>query len=221
MQVVGDGFVAFTALPLAVRANGEIFANDFWRGALAVTGAVFSFIFIRALFRLLQGYRPRLDEQGRRRLKLKGKLFALLGLWLLALAFVPALGSEAIALPLWHKIGYGITGALNLLVGVVSQSDPARHLQMQRVRSGEGVRGRARILRANDTGAIVNDMPQVRIDFSIEVEGRDPYETTDKIVMQQSKLALLIPGSTVGVTVDQVNPHVFHLDWDDWQGPSG
>lgn len=221
IQIAGDGFVAVTALYLAVRGEGDIFANEVWRGALAVTGAFYSFIFIRAVFRLSQGYRPRLDGQARRRTKRKGKLFALLGLWLLALALIPALGSEAIALEVWHKVGYGITGALNLLVGLIAQWDPTKHLQTQRVRSGEGLKGRARILRANDTGTSVNDAPQVKIDLSIEVEGRDPYEASDKIVMQRAKLALLIPGSTVGVTVDHANQEVFHLDWDDWQAPSG
>lgn len=220
VQIAGDAFVAATALSLAIGESEGVFASDVWRAVLGATGALFAFVAVRALVRVAQGYRPRLDEDGRRRSRRKGKVFAALGLWLLALALVPAVSENAIALETWHKIGYGITGAMNLIVGLIVQWDPTKLLQAERVRSGDGLKGRARILRANDTGTSVNDAPQVKIDFILEVDDREPYEASDKIVVQQAKLALLIPGSTLGVTVDRVNPEVFHLDWDDWRAPS-
>lgn len=217
----GDAFVGAASLSLALRGDTpDVFAAEVWRVVLGAMGALFTFVSLRFVLRAARGYQPPGGPERLRRAQRNGKFFALLGLWLLALALIPAVGENTIDLEPRLKVGYGIAGALNLLVGLVIQWDPTRFLQHQRVREGVGVKGRARIVRANNTGVYINESPQIEIDLRIEVEGREPYDASDKIVMQQAKLALLVPGSSVGVTVDTVDPTVFHLDWDDWRAPS-
>ncbi len=214
-------FLGAAGLFIAARGSGggADFESDFWRIALGATGAFYTFIFIRALYRAQTAYRPRFDRDTHRRSAMWGKLHAVLGLWFVLLAVVPPLGDATIELEPWLKVGYGIGGGWTLITGLLAQWNPTRFVQSQRVEAGEGRPARAFILRANDTGVFINERPQVKIDFRIEIEGETPHEASDKIVMQQSKLALLIPGSSVAAIVDRINPDVFHLNWDDWRGP--
>lgn len=78
----------------------------------------------------------------------------------------------------------------------MAQWDPTGFLREQKVREGVGIKGRARIVNANNTGVFINEQPQIEIDFRIEIPGRDPYDASDKIVMhhlRQSRCRLWFP----------------------------
>lgn len=206
------------ALDEGFRRGKVEFSNDVWRVVLGAIGVLAAFIGVRALVRAARGERrsltPELHQRGARR----GKILIAVGVGLLAAAIVPAIGDATVAFSGWAKLVYIVAGALSVLLGLVFQWNPTRYIRQQRVARGQGRPGVARIVSASDTGASVNDAPQVKIEFELDVGGQT-HLVSDKIVMQRARLALLIPGSTVNVLVDQVDPNVFHIDWDSWKGP--
>lgn len=199
-------------------ADKAAFAGDAWRGALALLGALLAFLGVRAVIRGLNGETRRLTPELHRRASRRGKILVAVGAALLAVTLVPALAAQTIEFSGWTRPAYAVAGGLFILQGLVFQWNPTRYIRQQRVAKGQGRPGVARIVRANDTGRTINDAPQVKIEFELEVGGRT-YEVSDKIVMARAKLALLIPGSTVNVLVDNVDPTVFHIDWDSWKAP--
>lgn len=211
--------IGATSIWLAVSEEKARFAADAWRVALGVLGAWIAFLGARGLVRFLNGETTRLTAELHRRGQVRGKILFVIGVALFAVAVVPALGAETIEFLGWTKLVYIAAGVVFVIQGLVFQWNPTRFIRQQRVREGQGRPGVARIVSANDTGASVNDAPQVKIEFELEVGGRT-YEVSDKIVMERAKLALLIPGSTVNVLVDRIDPNVFHIDWDSWKGPA-
>lgn len=195
------------------------FANDAWRAVFGAVGALLVFLALRGIVRTLRGETHRLTPELYRRARARGRVLILVGLAFLAMAVVGPVSDETVSFDDWTKPFYIGGGAYLALMGLVFQWNPTRTIRQERVRRGEGRPGVATILRASDTGTSVNDQPQVRIDFELEVGGRT-YEVSDKIVMERAKLALLIPGAAVNVLVDRVDPNVFHVDWDSWKAPS-
>ena len=199
-------------------AGKAAFASDAWKAVFGLVGATLVFLALRGWVRSLRDERPRLTPQLFRRGKLWGRVLIALGVVFFALAVVQPLADETVAFSGWVKTTYIVGGVYLVLMGLVLQWNPTRQIRQQRVARGEGLPGTARIVSASDTGTSVNDAPQVKIDFELEVGGRT-HLVSDKIVMERAKLALLIPGSTVDVLVDRVDPNVFHIDWDSWSGP--
>lgn len=195
------------------------FSGDAWRGVLALVGAGLTFLALRAAVRTVQGRSPKLTPALHRRARNRGRVLILAGAGLFTMALVAPVADVTISFSGWAKPFYAGAGVYLTLMGLAFQWNPTRTIREQRVRAGEGRPGIARIVRAGDTGVSINDAPQVKIDFEIEVGGRT-HLTSDKIVMERAKLALLIPGSTVNVLVDRVDPNVFHVDWDSWKPPA-
>jgi hypothetical protein len=202
----------------AFAADKAAFAHDVWRGALGLLGALLAFIGVRAVIRGMKGETRRLTPELHRRASRRGKILVAVGAALLAVTLFPALADETIDFSGPLTWIYAIAGGLFILQGLVFQWNPTRFIRQQRVAKGQGRPGVARIVSADDTGRTINDAPQVKIEFELEVGGRT-YQVSDKIVMARAKLALLIPGSTVNVLVDNVDPNVFHIDWDSWKAP--
>lgn len=206
------------ALQVDLGGAGAAFANDVWRGVFGVVGGVLVFLALRAMVRTLRAEPRTLTPDLQRRTALRGRILIAIGTAFFALG-VGVMASSTIALDGWVRPFYVVGGIYLVFMGLVFQWNPTRYIRQQRVREGQGRPGVARIVRANDTGTSVNDAPQVNIEFELEVGGRT-YEVSDKIVMERAKLALLIPGSTLNVLVDRVDPNVFHIDWDSWKGPA-
>lgn len=200
-------------------ADGKAtFAAEAWRVVFGLVGAGLVFLSLRGMLRMLNGSAPSLTPERRRRAALRARALIVVGLVFFVVAAVEAVGDETVSLTGWAKPFYLGGGAYLVLVGLLMQWDPTRFTRLQRVARGEGRPGVARIVHASDTGRIINHAPQVKIDFEIEVGGRT-YLASDKIVIEQAKLALLIPGSEVDVVVDRVDPNVFHVHWDSWRPP--
>ena len=210
------------AVALAVNeefARGKAaFASDAWKIALGVTGAGLAFLAVRGIVRNLNDSVPTRTEERRRSGRIGGRILLLAGLGLIAVATSDALAESSIAFESWAKPFFLGGGIYLTLMGLVLQMNPAPMLARQRLAQGEGLQGTATILRANDTGTTMDGAPQVEVDFEVEVEGRK-YEASQRLVMEQAKLALLIPGSTVKVAVDREAAAVFTVDWDSWRGP--
>lgn len=217
-------FVGVVSIGLALDdgfAAGKVaFAADAWRAVLGGFGVLLAFLGARGFVRTLTGHRRQLTPELHRRAATRGKILLVVGAGLLAIAVIPAFRDETIDFSSWTKPLYIATGILFIVQGLAMQWNPTRFIRQQRIARGEGRPGTVRIVRASDTGTSVNDMPQTRIEFELEVGGQT-HLVSDKIVMERAKLALLIPGSTMNVLVDRVDPNVFHIDWDSWKPPAG
>lgn len=206
------------ALELDMGGARAGFANDVSRAVFGGIGLVLSFFALRAMVRTMQAEPRTLTPELERRAARRGRVLIVIGTAFFAMA-VGVMATSTVALGGWAKPFYIVAGIYLVLMGLVFQWNPTRFIRQQRIAKGQGRPGVARIVRANDTGTSVNDAPQVKIEFELEVGGRT-YEVSDKIVMERAKLALLIPGSTLNVLVDRVDPNVFHIDWDSWKGPA-
>ncbi|MDQ3982143.1 MAG: hypothetical protein M3271_05625 [Actinomycetota bacterium] len=210
------------ALALAVSedsASGKAaFSHDAWRVALGVVGGALALLALRAAFRFLADNVPTVTPKRQRQARVRGRILLVVGAWLFAAAVIEDVGESSVSFDSWTRPFFGAGGVYLMLMGLVFQLNPARSIRRARLAKGEGYHGTARILGANDTGVSVNEQPQVKIDFEIDVNGR-VHRASDEIVMERAKLALLIPGSTVDVLVDRVDPSVFHVYWDSWKPP--
>ncbi|MDQ3952242.1 MAG: hypothetical protein M3279_04665 [Actinomycetota bacterium] len=194
------------------------FAQDEWRAVFGLVGAALVLLALRAIVRTLRAETRSLTPDLHRRAQVRGRILIAVGVAFFAMAVVGPISDETVSFEGWAKPFYVAGAAYLVLMGLVFQWNPTKTIRQQRVRTGRGRPGVATILRASDTGSSVNDQPQVRIDFELEVGGQT-YEVNDKIVMERAKLALLIPGATVNVLVDRVDPNVFHIDWETWKAP--
>ena len=210
------------ALGLAVSedfAEGKAaFASDAWRIVLGAVGAILTFLALRGIARAVAGQTRKLTPDLYKRAKRNGKILLVVGFCLALAATYGDVGEATVAFHSWTRPFFIVGGLYLMLLGLTFQWNPTRTIRQQRVKRGEGRPGVARLLHANDTGMSVNDAPQVKIDFEVDVGGT-VHRVSDKIVMQRAHLALLIPGSTVNVLVDKVDPNVFHIDWDSWKPP--
>ena len=221
---------AFVHLALGVSAIALAMSTDFadgradfsssaWKVVLALLGAALTFLAARSVVRTLSGQPVRLTRDLAHRAHINGLIVGAVGAFFFLAAVVRPFGDLTVAFGSWAKPLFAVGGVYLVLLALAVQWDPTRSIRRQRVESGEGIPGTARLLRANDTGVSVNDAPQVKIDFEITFDGR-VEQASDKIVMQRAKLALLVPGSTVNVLVDRADPTIFHIDWDSWQPPA-
>lgn len=220
LHLVLGGLSVALAVNEGFAAGVAAFAEDVWRIAFGVVGAGIAGLGLRGLVRTLGGSTRTLTADVRRRARANGRAIFVIGLWFLLCVLADGVGRNSVSFDSWAEPAYALGGVYLMLGGLGLQLDPTKSLRRNRVQQGDGLHGTATIVRANDTGASVNDAPQVKIDFEIDVNGR-VTQASDKIVMQRAKLALLIPGSTVDVVVDRADPAVFHVDWDSWRAPAG
>lgn len=201
-------------------AAGRVaFAGDQWRTAFGVAGAFLTFLALRGLYRSISGYTATFTPEYFRRVRIRGALLFLLGVFFLLASQNEAIGERTITFDSWARPAFITAGCYLMLVGLVQQVNPTRNLRMQKLRQGEGVHGVGRILRVHATETTSNDSPMVKVDLEIDVNGRT-HEASDRIVMDRAEIARLVPGSTVEVFVHLTDPGVFHVDWKSWKPPA-
>jgi hypothetical protein len=81
-----------------------------------------------------------------------------------------------------------------------------------------GVPGTAIVKSADQSGMMVNNMPQVDFDFEVTLPGKDAYSVKTSLVVPMTQLAAVAAGNTVGVLVDPANPESLMFDWSRPQG---
>lgn len=74
-----------------------------------------------------------------------------------------------------------------------------------------GLIGRATIDHVTDTGATINDNPQVQFNLTVNVPGRDPYPATLTQVVSRLVMGNFQPGSTVPVRVSPDDPQTLMI----------
>ncbi|HET7483000.1 MAG TPA: hypothetical protein VFK89_09080 [Actinomycetota bacterium] len=215
--VIGATAVSLSASDELSRGR-VAYSGAVWRVVLALIGVALMFFAVRAVIRATSGASLKLTAD-LRRARMNGTIIGAIAAFLVLAALVAPFGDATVRFQSWAKPFFAAGGIYLLLLALMVQWNPTKTIRRQRVDAGEGVPGSARIVRASDTGVSINDAPQVKIDLEMTVDGRS-YPASDKIVMERAKLALLIPGSTMDVLVDRVDPNIFHIDWDSWKPPA-
>lgn len=82
------------------------------------------------------------------------------------------------------------------------QGDQAKMQQLM----ANGVQGQATVKSLQDTGMMVNNMPQIQMELSVVVPGQEAYDVTHTQVLAHSALGSMQPGATVAVRVDPNDP---------------
>ena len=90
-------------------------------------------------------------------------------------------------------------------------------MQAKQLLLTNGTPGTATIKALNDTGVQINNMPQVVIDASVEVEGKT-YDAQITEAVPQIHIPLVQPGNKIGVKVDPANQNTIAIDWTRPQG---
>ena len=70
----------------------------------------------------------------------------------------------------------------------------------------DGIVGRARIDQISDTGSTINDNPQVQLELTVTIPGRDPYPAALTQVVSRLAIDSFQPGATVPVKVSPEDP---------------
>lgn len=209
------------ALALAVNddfaAGKAVFASDAWRVLLGAVGAGIAFTAVRGVFRNLNQSVPSLSEERRRGGRIRGRLLILAGAGFVTAATSDAVAAGSVAFDSWAGPFFLWGGIYLLVMGLLLQLNPAGALAQQRLAQGEGTPGRATIVGTDDIGT-TQEAVIVKVDLEIEADGRTSTAST-RVVADETKRALLVPGSTVEVLVDRQRPDVFMIDWDSWEAP--
>lgn len=207
---VSDGFAAGKAA----------FASETWKLLLGATGAGIAFTGVRGAFRNLNQSVPSLTDDRRRNARVWGWLLIVAGAGLAAVSLSEDLARRSVAFDSWVDPFFRVGGIYLVLLGLLLQLNPARTLAQQRLAQGQGTPGRATIVRSRDLATTSGDSALVEVELEIEAEGRRTLATS-RMLVDEDKLALLVPGSTVEVLVDRTAPDVFDVDWESWQAPAG
>lgn len=221
--VAWHGTIGVVSLLLAFDdgfAAGKVaFASDSWRLALGVAGALLVSLAARGLYRAVSGYTAQLTPDRIRSARRSGAALLAIGAWLGAASAFESFANETLRFRSWAAPFYAWSSGYLLLVGLVQQLNPTGHLRMGRVMKGEGIPGRARILRADDPEPTDDGgyFP-VRVDFEIDA-GNRVYQAGHKFTLDPSAVEMLVPGATVDGVVDRSDPEIFHVDWKTWRRP--
>jgi hypothetical protein len=211
------------ALALAVSeefaAGKAVFASDTWKALLGATGAGIAFTGIRGMFRNLNQSIPSVTEERRRRARIGGRFLILVGAGFVTASTSDAVAARSVAFDSWVDAFFLAGGIYLLILGLLLQLNPAGTLAQQRLAQGDGMPGRATILRTEDLATSEDGSGFVQIEVEIEAGGRTTT-ASETTMLDAAKRALLIPGATVEVLVDRMKPDVFEVDWDSWQGPA-
>lgn len=103
----------------------------------------------------------------------------------------------------------GITGGVLLVIGLRVRRSAERTDRIL----ATGIDGSATITGLTQTGVSMNDNPQVEIDLSVQLPGREPYPATRREFVPLILLGRLTPGATLPVTVDPADPAAVLIDW--------
>lgn len=115
----------------------------------------------------------------------------------------------------------GMIGMLRDMPDTISQASAAvddamamqEDMQKQQALLTAGTPGKATIKSFTDTGTLVNFNPQVILDLSVALEGKDAYDAQLTTSVPQIYLSRLAPGGSVGVKVDPADPSSIAIDW--------
>ncbi|MFN2594437.1 MAG: hypothetical protein ABR579_06065 [Actinomycetota bacterium] len=96
-------------------------------------------------------------------------------------------------------------GAIFIYIGVPSRSSSGKK---------KGIKGRATILGASDTGVSVQGSPWMDLTLQIETDGMPPQTESFKTVVPRGYGNNLPPGLSVPVVVDPLDPtKIVDIDW--------
>ena len=70
----------------------------------------------------------------------------------------------------------------------------------------DGIPGQARVERIRDTGAVVNENPQVQLQLTVTIPGRDPYPAVLAQIVSRIALGRFQPGAVMPVRVSPSDP---------------
>jgi hypothetical protein len=96
-------------------------------------------------------------------------------------------------------------------MGSFTDVSRAEHQQQTVALLANGVAGQARIDQVTDTGATVNDNPQVHLNLTVTVPGHDPYPATLTQVISRLAIGEFQPGATVDVRVSPDDPQTLMI----------
>lgn len=99
-------------------------------------------------------------------------------------------------------MGAFFIGLNTLIGGGMLLSASLRSQRIQRLEQ-TGIRGIGKVLQANETGAYINNQPQIWMELQVELPGRDPYFVEKKMVVPYLKINQISPGSVIDVIVDR------------------
>src|SRR5687768_11707135 len=85
----------------------------------------------------------------------------------------------------------GMSQASEMLTEHNADAQKAQHLAVN------GRQGTATVVALRQTGAFVNENPQVEMDLDVSVEGLDPYRVTHKQVLAMIAVPQFQPGASV------------------------
>lgn len=97
-------------------------------------------------------------------------------------------------------LGLGLTGTIFFLVGrgLKKSADRAKRLRLH------GISGQAQVQGISPTGTRINNVPMMKIDLLVQVQGLPPYTTSTTIL--QTAIAGIAPGMTVPIRADPQAP---------------
>jgi len=85
-----------------------------------------------------------------------------------------------------------------------------------------GKPGQATIVGLAPTGTVINEINYVvRFQLRVQLPGQAPYDVETKETVPITSMAMLVPGTVVGVRVDQVKPELVFIDWKQGVTPAG
>jgi hypothetical protein len=102
----------------------------------------------------------------------------------------------------------GITGAVLLVVGLLLMRGAAKKDRI----SASGVAGTGQIMGVTQTGALINNQPQVELDLLVTIPGRSPYRAKVREIVPLIMLSRL--QGTLPVRVDPTEPEAVVIQWD-------
>lgn len=103
----------------------------------------------------------------------------------------------------------GLTGIGLLVFGLRARAKAKESDRLQAV----GLAGTATIMGITQTGTYLNEQPQLELDLSISVPGRQPYQASHRAFVPLILLARVQPGGALPVKVDPQDPSNFVIDW--------
>ncbi len=115
------------------------------------------------------------------------------------------------------KMVYFIVGAAFILFPVLGYffviSFYSNINERERKLIQNGIKGTAEIIRRNQTGFYLNDVPQVKFLLRITIPGRQPYRITHNDYVNILELDAINVGAELPVFVDPDNNHNILLDY--------
>jgi hypothetical protein len=69
-----------------------------------------------------------------------------------------------------------------------------------------GIAGQATVERICDTGSTVNENPQVQLELTVTIPGRDPYPAVLTQIVSRISLPRFQPGAVIAVRVSPSDP---------------